>query len=309
MLRRIAIGLLFILVIFSLSLLLPLPAPPSSSRVLPQSVSVYAQVGRYYLDSLSGWGSPFAEVTLTSQNLIKKTTSDEKGFFEFHGFPIPDKLGELCLISQDQYQYSSFPVCLAPPPGNRNVIIRDVLLPPTLSLAGSQIPSGKTAKASGMTFPSSEVDVYLFTENRFSFGQWWQNFFNRFFPSALAVGLPRYQVKTNPNGYFEFSLPTSFASANRVYAAAVFSLPDSTKAFSPKSNTLAFETIGLLGWLLALWRYLCSLLLALLLYLRLHPWTIIICGLTILAAAILLAIMAADKKEETTGRKPSPSEG
>jgi hypothetical protein len=310
MLRKTTIGFLLILFFLPLILILPLPVPPSPSRVLPQSVSVYAQVGRYYLESLSGWGSPLAEVTLTSQNLIKKTVSDEKGFFEFHSFPIPDQLGELCLISQDQHQYSSFPVCLAPPPGNQNIKIKDVLLPPTLSLEGSQIPNGKTAKASGMAFPSAEVDVYLFTENRFSLGWWWQNLLNHLLPvkSALAVGLPRYQVKTNASGYFEFSLPASFPSANRVYAAAIFSLPDSSKGFSPKSNTLAFETIGWLGWLLAFWRYFCSLVMAFFIYLKSHPSAIIIGELATLAGFVLfLVAVALSKKEDITGRKRSPS--
>jgi len=292
--RKIVIVSLLLLTVFLFILSLSFSSPPNRPKVLPESVDVWAQVGNYYLESLTGWGSPFAEVTLTSQNLIRKTTCDQNGFFSFQFVPIPDSLGELCLLSQDVQQFSSFPVCLAPPLNNQNIQIKDVLLSPTLSVEGSQIFSGKTAKASGMAFPDSEVNVYLFTENRFSISLGWQNLLKLFSPlkPALAVGLPRYRVQSDANGYFEFSLPANFPSANRVYATAIFSLPDSRKGFSPKSNTLAFETIGWWGWLLFILRYLWSLFIAFLIYLKSSPLAIIIGEVLILSALILLLISA-----------------
>jgi len=291
---------LLVLIVFPLILLLPLPSPFPYPRILPESVNIYAQVGNYYLESLSGWGSPFAEVTLISQNLIRKTNCDQNGFFSFHSLPIPDHLGELCLFSQDIHQFPSFPICLAPPPGNQNLQIKDILLPPTLSVAGSQIPNGKTAKASGMTFPSSEVDVYLFTTSQPSIWSRITEFkvikfltFNfKLAKPAFAVGLPHYRIKSNQEGYFEFSLPANFPSFNRVYAAAIFFTPEGNKGYSPKSNTLAFETIGWWGWLLFILRYLWSLFVAFLIYLKSSPLAIIIGEVLILSALILLLISA-----------------
>jgi len=66
--------------------------------------------------------------------------------------------------------------------------------------------------------------------------------------SAYALGLPNYEIKSNENGYFEFSLPAVAPSFNRVYVSALFSLPipGMEKPFSsPKSNTLSFSSLGL----------------------------------------------------------------
>jgi hypothetical protein len=158
---------------------------------------------------------------------------------------------------------------------------------------GSQIPNGKTAKASGMAFPDTEVDIYLFTENRFSFNFWGRNLFRRFWAKpALAMGLPKYQIKTNSEGRFEFSLPATSPSFNRVYAAAALTLPDIGQSRSPKSNTLAFETVGWLGWLILLLRYLWTSFLALLLYLKTHPTQILLGELLILAAFVFFLFTA-----------------
>jgi hypothetical protein len=293
--RKVVVIFLCLVIIPLLLFLLPFPQPPKYPLVLPQSVSIYAQVGRYFLESLSGWSSPFAEVTLTSQNLIQKTTCDQNGFFIFQSILIPDQLGELCLISQDREGLPSFPVCLAPPPGNQNLMIKNVLLPPTLSVEGSQIPNGKTAKASGRTFLNAEVDVYLFTENRFSWGTWGENLLKHFswVKPAWAMGLPKYRIKTDQSGQFEFSLPATAPSFNRVYAAAIFISPEVGASRSPKSNTLAFETVGWLGWLIFLLRYLWTSFLAFLAYLKTHPTQILLGELLILAAFILFLLTAA----------------
>jgi len=265
-----------------------------------KETKVVARVGGYVLNQLTGWTSPFAEVTLTSQGLARKTTADGEGFFAFYYIPVPENLGELCLIAQDVNQLPSFPLCLAPPPKNQNLQIKDVLLSPTISLEGAQIPTGKTAKASGMTFPNSEVEVYFFTDSEWSI---WSTI-TKIFPkitlpkfllvqsakckvqncnskfktfgssvlklltsnynfklltsnfklvrSAYAFSLPSYKIRSNQNGYFEFSLPASSPSNNRIFSISYLSnLGDLSNLRSPKSNTLAFESVGFFGILLA----------------------------------------------------------
>lgn len=219
-----------------------LPAA-KDKNVLSNDVFVSARVGNYYIDILNGWTSPFAEVTLSGKKLIRKTTANDKGFFQFTFIPVYDDLGELCLISQDVNLLPSFPVCLPPPDTNRNIEITNVYLPPTISVENDKIPFGKTAKASGMTNPETEVDVHLFTENEFSV---WALITRagirlplpKIVKKAAAVGLPNYKVKSNKNGYFEFSLPASSPSRNGIFV---------NTASSPKSNTLYFQTLGLLG--------------------------------------------------------------
>jgi len=242
-------------------------APPQS-----KTVDVVARVGGYSINKLSGWTSPFAEVSLSSQGVARKTTADETGFFIFNSVSLPDDPKELCLISQDVNQLPSFPLCLAPPPRNQNIEIRDILLSPTLSLDDGKIAAGKTTKASGMTFPHSSVEVYLFTEKDLSFWSRISVFLPFLSPithhfslltyhfspkSAFAANFPVYETKSNENGYFEFSLPSSSPSTNRLFVGAQKSCPSdpSAKALasaeasceggSPKSNTLSFQIIGI----------------------------------------------------------------
>jgi hypothetical protein len=208
---------------------------PVLSGGIQPPVTVAARVGAYAINLLDGWTSPFAEVNLSSQGVVRKTLADENGYFAFYFVPITDNLSELCLVAQDVNQLPSFPVCLPPPPKNTDIQIRDVLLPPTLSLETGKIIAGETTKASGMAFPGAQIDVHLFTENDFSF---WA----RIVKPLLAFSLPKYTLKANDNGYFEFSLPTSNPSKSRLFVTA-----DSKEKGSPKSNTLAFEALGLWG--------------------------------------------------------------
>jgi len=269
---------------------------------LQKPVKVFASVGGYMINLISGWTSPFAEVSLSAQNLTRKTTAEANGYFEFNSIPVPDNLGEICLISQDVNQLPTFPTCLAPPPRNMNLEIKDILLSPSISLASGAIPVGGTTKASGMTFPKSEVEVYLFTDRKiflWSVLEYFslpffrkqktddrepfvgtqgkqiadktenRNLLNPFFcnPSSVfrllssgivkpvsATGLPIYRIRSNENGYFEFSLPANSPSNNRVFATANFASgtdpresANNLRKSSPKSNTLSFRALGLLG--------------------------------------------------------------
>lgn len=242
-------------------------------NLLQKPVEVSARVGGYTIEALTGWASPYAEVSLSSQGLERKTTCDGSGFFAFYFIPVPNNLGELCLIAQDVNQLPSFPNCLAPPPKNMSLKIENVLLPPTISLASGKIPVGRTTKASGMTFPNSDVDVFMFTEKNWTIVAWIKNvgaglvpartLFNigrplgsplQIIKTAYAAGLPIYRIRSNENGYFEFSLPANTPSNNRVFATANFasgtnpreSAGDQRKS-SPKSNTLSFTALGILG--------------------------------------------------------------
>jgi len=242
------------------------PLPPQE-----KTVNVLARVGGYTINAISGWASPFAEVSLSSQGVARKTVADETGFFVFNSVSLPDDPKELCLISQDVNQLASFPLCLPPPPRNQNLEIKDILLSPTLSLESGKIILGKTTKASGMTVPNSKVEVYLFIEKNFSL---WARISQQiplfslltshFSPSiAYAANFPLYETKSNENGYFEFSLPANAPSNNRIFVSTIFSPPpllDTSTSlsagpllishshpeyYSPKSNTLSFQVLGL----------------------------------------------------------------
>lgn len=241
---------------------LPLSYPYKSKRekilslqrkTLPpeeKTVNVSARVGGpYKITQITGWTSPFAEVTLESFGIApKKTVANSDGFFVFENINLPEKPNEICLISQDVNQLPSFPLCLPPPPRNNNIEINGVLLSPSLSLEKEKIPKGKTAKAFGTTFPHSTVQVYFFIEKSER-----SNFLNQFFRSRnsqtkVAGKFPVYEVQSNQNGHFEFSLPATITSKNRLFASAIKYFSDQNKtAASPKSNTLSFQILNFFG--------------------------------------------------------------
>lgn len=371
--------LITLAVVISFSLLTSLPAvvltKAGRSHTLsgqlkkelpPQSktVDVVARVGGYAINTLSGWTSPFAEVSLSFQGITRKTLADETGFFIFTAVPFPDIPEELCLISQDVNQLPSFPLCLAPPPRNQNIEIQDILLSPTLSLEESKISAGKTTKASGMTFPHSSVEVYLFVEQENSF---WSKI-TKIFPtiklpkisivqnskckvqscnskfkvlgysvslklltvnfnfelltfnfklikSAYAANFPVYETKSNENGYFEFSLPSSEPSTNRLFVSAIFNLPmgvnpaesaqnprESQSYSSPKSNTLAFQVIGLWGFLQLLWKYFLGWIIAF----RFNCddlWLIVLIEILILMVLLFAVLAGKGKRKKETQRR------
>jgi len=208
-----------------------------------KGVEVSARVG-YLIESLTGWTSPFAEVFLSSLNFSYQGVADENGFFAFYDVPVLENTSELCLISQDVNQLASSPICLPSPPAKQNIQIQDVLLSPSLSLENNLVTRGQTAKASGMTVPNSSVDIYLFSEGRLPF---WTKII-RFVKPVQATALPLYEIKSNADGYFEFSLPAAAPSENRLFAVSYLSnlgdLSNLSSFPSPKSNTLSFRVMG-----------------------------------------------------------------
>lgn len=258
----------------------------------PPAIYVSARVGQYYINSLTGWTSPYAEVNLTGKNLIRKTTADAHGFFAFYFIPVIDELSEMCLVAQDVNLLPTFPVCLPPPDFNRPLEIHNVLLPPTISIEGEKIPAGQTAKASGMTTPNAEVNVYFFTEPNWSF-----------WAKVLAFSLPQYRVKANQNGYFEFSLPATTPARNGLFATANIQLSPETPFSSPKSNTLYFQTLGWLGLIKLFFLYLWQNFLAFLTTVRSSPVQIIILEIIALIWLLILLLTSRLKPKE---KKPVP---
>lgn len=256
--------------------------PVLSEKIQPP-VKIAARVGGYTIDVIDGWTAPYNEVSLSAGTVIRKTMADDKGFFTFYFIPIMDNLAEFCLVALDINLIPTYPLCVPSPPKNMNLEIHDLLLAPSLTIESAQIPAGKTTKASGATYPNSKVDVYLFTED---------NNFKFLIKTIYATGLPKYQVKSNQNGYFEFSLPASSPSQNRLFAVAGFP----AKGQSQKSNTLFFQTLGLWGMiklligqmLLNAWRFYLAL--------RQNPLTIIWLELGILLGLVLLSSVAISHK-------------
>jgi len=208
--------------------------PSSSPFLLPQPITVTATVpGFYNLLELTGWTSPYARVELTmGQLLTRATKAGKEGKFTFRT-SLPRELGPFCLLATDVSSTTSHPLCIAPPPPTDNILIKEVIMPPTLKIEKGKILEGETIAASGYTTPNSEVIPYLFEENSRS------GFLLPLISSVFAVEVPKPPIKSNQNGFYQFNLQTSTLGKNRVFTSSIF-----LNNPSPKSNLLVFDVFS-----------------------------------------------------------------
>ncbi|MFZ5366529.1 MAG: hypothetical protein ACOZBZ_04610 [Patescibacteria group bacterium] len=227
-----------------------------------ESVQVTATVPYWWWLELTGWTSPFAQVELTMEQVIKRiTTADDQGKFTFR-IALPRTLTPFCLIATDVSNISSHPLCLAPPPPEFDILIKEVVMPPTLSLSKGKIAKGETVPAQGYTTPNSEVVPYLFEEKPrpvlpFVFGFYSNTThgatlggqarfrlplitnYQLLITPALAAEVPKPKVLSDQNGFYQFNLPTEELGKNRVFVGSIF-----LNNPSPKSTTLVFDVLS-----------------------------------------------------------------
>jgi len=114
-----------------------------------------------------------------------------------------------------------------------------------------------------------------------------------FIPSVYAYFIPRYQIKADANGHFEFNLPAGPPAGGaswRVFATAThLGLP------SPKSNTLTFRILGWWEWL---WEQI-KLILGLIVGLAKPYWWQIIIFLEIGILLVVKRKMQSEKRKTT----------
>ena len=269
-------------------------SPPQPVKGSQYSTKISATVGENYL-TISGYTSPFAQVTLTSSagNLNRETTADSTGFFVFKSIFLPKKIGEISLLAEDTAGLVSSPVFLPEPPNNQDVFIENILLSPTITVAESQINPGETISASGKTFPNSQIEVHLYADPKLV---WWQTIKEVFVKTAQAKMAPNLTVLTDNLGNFEFNLPTSEPATQRIFVAGLLK-----NNYSPKSFTLSFKT---LSWLDKLGSFLRDAIIPLFIWLNFifkDPLRIIIIELFILAFLLIkIALAKPEKKAELT---------
>ena len=231
----------------------------------PQSykITVSATIGESRL-TLFGWTSPQSLVELQGQRVSESVIANDQGYFFFDRILLPrptlhlrgggappsagrhlgGELGypELCLTSTDTQSRISFPTCLPPLPlGPFEISIGPVLLPPTLSLSKGNFLPNEQVIAQGLTIPDSEVNIFL--ANDISKKSLISQFLNILISPINAYSLPRYQIRSDETGHFEFNLPASKAEW-KIFAAATY-----LGSPSPKSNTLTFRILGWWEWL------------------------------------------------------------
>ena len=208
-----------------LSLLLPIPTSAVEYRS-SASTTITASIGENRV-TIYGYTSPKSRVELSSPKVFAVTYSDLEGYFEFDKTLLPKNPSDLCLISLDNNQRSTSPICIPPPPPyNYHTDIGPILLPPTISIENSQIDPNSTVITSGQAIPNSTVIVNFYKIDNTALS----------FPKQIeAYSLPSITATSDSSGNFSLNLPTAYSSDYRLYASAKFN-----DNYSPKSNTLIY---------------------------------------------------------------------
>jgi hypothetical protein len=261
--------------------------------------------GEWWLE-LQGWTSPFAIVELNMEQIIKRvTTADSQGQFTFR-VALPRTIAPLCLIATDVSGISSYPLCIAPPPPEFNILIKEVVMPPTLKIEEGKLAKGETVPAQGYTTPNSEITPYLFEEQvRPRFRLPWSLDTSHWSPVtdhqslitlAYAAEVPKFSVKSDQNGFFQFNLPSEAIGKNRIFVGSIF-----LNSPSPKSATLVFNVLS--WWRMILERLISYILflIALLLRLLAKPEGVILLETAIISGIIYLLLIK-DRKNKLNSK-------
>jgi len=264
-------------------------------------VNVTATVPAEWWLELRGWTSPLAKVELNMEQLVKKeTTANNQGEFVFN-VVLPRSLAHFCLIATDVSGISSHPLCLPSPASTETVIIKELIMPPTLKVDKGRLTQSETVAAEGYTTPNSEVIPYLFEEqSRPRFSLSWLPMIGLQLPitKTYAAEVPKFPIKSDQNGFFQFNLPSEAMGKNRIFVGSVF-----LNNPSPKSTTLVFNILS--WWRMILERLMayCLGLITLLLRLLAKPEGVILIEVTIIGAITYLLLIKDRKKRMTKSPK------
>jgi len=277
--------------LFLILIYLSFPSPANSqTSTINREIRISAAIGEPKL-TLFGYTSPQTLVKLEGQQVSEETRANQEGFFLFDQvfLPRPDPLyPELCLISLDQQQRTSFPVCLPPlPPLPFHFSIGPILLPPTLSLDKGFFLPNEQIKAQGMAAPLAKITIHFANQKKSTFPL--ANLKEKIIPPVNALFLPQYQVQANEQGHFELNLPTNQPHHWRVFASA-----ELLNSPSPKSNTLHFKILTRWEWF---WLKIKTFLLGLLAFLKPYLWEIIIISQIIIISLLWRSYRASRKRK------------
>jgi len=247
---------------------IPLPSPSASPSIMqiPDKLTIY------------GYAPSNSDVTLTGIAVSEQVRAQKNGYFEFKRLFFPTHLSfaagklypELCLYAIDDMARLTYPTCIPSLPLDSGAKrIGPIILSPTLTIGNDNIPQNKQVRASGKTIPNTKVEIY------FARAGTGTNFFS-IIKEALAYFIPKYEVVSDSEGYFEFNLPSDSSDVWRIFAV---SRPP--EGDSPKSNTLNFNVISkyffwmnafiwLIGLIRSNWLYFVILIQLLVVMLLLH---------------------------------------
>jgi hypothetical protein len=193
-------------------------ATPTSSPLATPSVVPTTTPHRYIQNALSiyGYGPVDSVVTLIGIGVSERTSTDSDGLFIFspiysYSYIYP----ELCIQAIDSQKRTTSMACIPglSKTGRIPLTVGPIFLSPTVSLSENWKVLGESSFLEGVTAPNTEVNVYI----------------------AGSYFLPIIQTKSDKDGKFSISLPTSNVSDYKVFVSSRFG-----DNLSAKSNILNF---------------------------------------------------------------------
>lgn len=215
-------------------------APTAVPSTTPSPAS-QIPVKRYKQNALViyGYGPAKSEVSLKGFGVSEKTTTQENGFFAFGNiYSYTYKYPELCIQAMDSEMRLTQPSCIPALPNDSLIPLEvgPILLSPTISVSENNVKEGEESYLSGMTIPSSEINIFISKKdsNRLSLVN-----------QALAYTLPSLTIKTDESGEYSVTLPTSDSAEYKIFASSKYG-----EDLTNKSNTLNFVVLTRLKTLL-----------------------------------------------------------
>lgn len=198
------------------------PSPSSTPTTTPSSLPIPSPTPvvprRYVQNTLSiyGYGPVESDVTLVGFGVSERTTSDSNGYFIFNPiYSYSYIYPELCIQAKDSDKRTTALSCIPGLSNDRRIplVVGPVFLSPTVSFSDNWKVLGENAYLEGKTAPLTEVNIYM----------------------AGSYFLPTIKTKSDVDGNFSISLPSSNVSDYKIFASSVFG-----DNLSAKSNTLTF---------------------------------------------------------------------
>jgi hypothetical protein len=209
----------------------------SSKPEVKSSTTVSAFIGDAIF-IVYGYTHPHARVTLEGQGIFDQTFADEQGYFELSNRFSASQNREACVTAFDDVGGSSQPLCLAPFPNKKRVVIGPLILPPILSLNMHTFAVNDYGIISGKTVPQTDVSFNFFASESNS-------------NATSGYIIPKISAQSDENGSFSISLPTDNDQNLRFFATT-----EMGELSSIKSTTLSVDILPLwklfLQWLFSI---------------------------------------------------------
>lgn len=160
--------------------------------------------------TVSGIVAPSATVALLSPDgiIYRGAVADANGNFAFENILLPKSLSQFCIESIDVKRLGNSLACFPLATKEKEEVVDDIFLPPTLGLQRQEIIAGSDAVVFGYSMPEADVTIRLNREQSFS-------------------------VRTDASGYYEYTIPDLSVGSYQMVAGAYYEAKPSAPSLRP----------------------------------------------------------------------------